>query len=168
MKKYYATIFVVMMMFLTGCETTSQFRGGNYINQDIMINDALAADAHKIMLEVFPPARVKLALSDVKGQEQIDVFVHALIERLRKSGYAVSDTLSQSKPSNYGSYDEVRVEELPADVILFSYIVDRILDDTNIRVTLAIGDDILTRGYSELNGQIKPLGVWTRLHNGGV
>lgn len=158
MKKTYVILFVVIaasLMLLTGCQTTGQLRQGNYISQDIMINDALAADAHKVMLNTFPPARVKLALSGSNENVKMDAFGQALVERLRKSGYAISDTLDQTKKS----MDDVDV--LPFNLILFTYIIDQIGDDSNIRVTLLIGDDILTRGYSKINGEIKPLGAWT-------
>jgi hypothetical protein len=120
----------------------------------------LARDAASIMFETYPPARTRLALV----QKADDDFGAKLVESLRLHGYAVVEFVEPS-----GSGDAEAVEK--PDGLPFAYLIAPAGAEREIRVTLHVGAESLSRLYEVMGEGVGtrhvPLGFWSQRVDGG-
>jgi hypothetical protein len=113
----------------------------------------LVRDAMRILPGVHPPARTRLHLL----RDADDAFGTALTAAMRESGYAVGEF---AKPGKGGK------DVPPQDSLAFDYRLIESMRDKQLRVTLFIGDESLSRLYllQESDGGISlvPGSYWVR------
>lgn len=151
------TLTVILVLSLcAGCSGKKQ-RVGNIAQADSI---ELVQDAASILLSTYPPAKTRLALV----QETDDTFGVRLVETLRAHGYAVSEYAKPTKGDKYMSAIK-RPDGKP-----LAYILDYGESGTELRVSLHVGSETLSRLYSA-RGEGKeakyiPQGFWTRRESG--
>lgn len=129
-------ILVFISMALCSCASMNY---GNLTNTSAKKDEYLARDSIKRISKLKVPARTTLKVY----QKSDSVYGHKLVELLRQKGYGVQENLKSDKKSN------------------FHYVVDKLDDDNDIRVSLFIDAESLSRAYHIQNGSIKPLSAWS-------
>lgn len=126
---------------------------GNFAQVDSV---GLVQDAMNMMVAVYPPAKTRLEIVQDSG----DPFGIALVENLRANGYAIAESAPPQQGDKYASPVD-RLDGLP-----FSYLIDYLQTEDELRVTLSIGSDSASRLYrvqEHPNGpQYIPAGNWVR------
>ncbi len=116
----------------------------------------LIQDAVFVMFETCPPALTRLALV----QKTDDAFGCGLMEALRLHGYAVAEYAAPGGRKWIGAKEVKKPDGLP-----FSYLIAGTGVENEIRVSLHIGGESLSRLY-EIAGEggearYVPLGIWS-------
>lgn len=146
---------ILLSVVLSGCATQSRKPQpfGNFAQADSV---GLVQDAMNMLTAVYPPAQTRLQLV----QDATDPFGAALVENLRANGYAV---LEYSPPPRGDKYAALVVKP---DGAAFGYLVDHMSTDDELRVTLHVGAESVSRLYriqEHANGpQYFPAGHWVR------
>lgn len=150
-------IVAVMVLSLSihpGCRERPKVYG-NFANVESadLVHDALTA-----MLAAYPPAKTRLNLLHEAG----DMFGFRLIESMRGNGYAVAEYAGPAKGGK-----KPAVVDSPSG-LGFGYILDRLKDSDELRVTLRVGDETLSRMYQVQGAapQYVPVGSWVRRQKG--
>ena len=112
---------------------------GNLTNTSAKKDDYLAQDSMRRIAKLKVPARTTLKLY----QKSDSVFGHRLVELLRQQGYGIQENLKSDKKSN------------------FHYVVDKLDADNDIRVSLFMDSESLSRAYHIQDGNISPVGAWS-------
>jgi len=137
-------VLVVIVLLMTGCavKTAQNFNFAPKLTQ--VEQQQIASDTVKKLTELYLPAKNRLSFLVPE-----DSFGISLVHDLREQGYEVQEqTLnSPNEPSGL----QVR------------YILDQVGD--LYRVTVMIGDDSLSRPYSEQNGVLTAAGCWVYTGN---
>jgi hypothetical protein len=151
-----ALFFTLSLCALAGCQQP-QRPYGNFagVESADLVRDALAA-----LLPAYPPAKTRLNLI----QPTEDMFGTRLVESLRGNGYAVAEYAAPGKSST----SPVIAEVSPG--LDFGYILDALREGGELRVTLSIGEETLSRLYA-VNGEAEnaryvPVGIWMRKREG--
>lgn len=161
MRKYWYVIAFAVLLALavfSGC-AKRQSKFGNVANVESV---ELVQDAMSALLANYSPAKTRFALV----RDADDAFGSALAESMRAHGYAVAE---YSGPRRSDKYQPI-VEK--PDGLAFAYLVDRLGNAGEIRVSLHIGAESLSRSYlvQEKGGETRyiPQGFWSRRINGGA
>lgn len=136
----------------SGCTKTAD-KYGNFANAESV---ELVQDAINALVVNYPPAKTRLGLV----QEVGDPFGVSLVETMRSSGYAVAEYSGPFRGDKY----------LPAvpkpDGLPFAYLLDHPGKGDELRLSLHIGDESLSRMYlvQQSGGELRyvPHGLWTR------
>lgn len=132
---------------LTGCAVNSNSRPpdayGDFIPESAVtaLREMLVIDSVKQLLALYPPASTRFDLSQSTG----DLYGAKLVQSLRQSGYALSESASPSTGQG----------------LSLRYIVDS-PEENLYRVTLQLGTKSLSRAYVTQNEKISPAGAWVR------
>jgi hypothetical protein len=128
----------LLVMLAVGCAKRSPY--GNFVVSAPLDAELLAKDAAGAMVSFYPPALTRLRIAEPSE----DAFGIALVEGLRRRGYAVE--------SEHGADDE------PSKVL--RYVVDSAGDDAFYHVTLLVDGQTLARPYRLERGALAPAGLW--------
>ena len=149
-------ILAVMCVFMlcAGC-SRQESDYGNLAGVDSAV---LVQDTVFVMLETYPPAQTRLSLV----HKEDDAFGKGLVEALRLHGYAVAEYLEPEKKRWNSSKTVEKPDGLP-----FSYLIAETGAEKEIRVTIHVGDESLSRLY-EVSGDGEEVkyaskGFWSRL-----
>jgi hypothetical protein len=156
MRRYvFLCVFAALLALavVSGC-SKQQGKFGNFAKAQSV---ELVEDAACILKTAYPPAKTRLNLLHLYGD---DLFGAALVETLRRDGYAVAEYVQLVRGDKYA--------ESPAkpDGLDFAYVVDDRADEGGLRVMLFVGADTLSRLYA-VGGKPEepvytPLGDWVR------
>ncbi len=146
-------LLFALVSLLAGCSTASKTSGlGSHApGTSAATYKKMAGDVATKMTALYPPARSKLLLSHISS----DAFGACLVDALRKQGYA----LSESVPSRPAA--PVKNTATGSDLNL-SYVVDQPLDTGQIRVTVFINTQSLSRLYQPIESGVAAAGYWMR------
>jgi uncharacterized protein YceK len=137
-------VALVIPLLLSGCATTL-YR--NYMpDAHPSAQSDMAEDTLNRLATIYSPARTQF---DIEQSAQ-DPYGHALIHGLRGAGYAVKEC----------SPDASVAKSVNPSVKTLNYVVDRI-NAVYTRISIRIGDRILTRGYHFDGHHYSPAGDWT-------
>lgn len=146
---------IVLSVMISGCSGQSH-KAQSYGNFAQVDSVGLVQDAMTMLTALYPPAQTRLQMV----QDTSDPFGAALVENLRANGYAV---LEDARPSRGDKYAEFAAKP---DGAAFGYLVDRMGTDDEIRITLNIGAESVSRLYrvqEHANGpNYLPAGHWVR------
>lgn len=148
-------VAVLFSLGLAGCATHTPY--GNFVNNPAGLNQQeIASDTVEKITELYPPAKTRFELQ----QPTPDAFGMALVRGLRDRGYAILEfdaeaanveaTTAPTNPAPTGSGLPLR------------YVFDQFTGTNMYRVTIMVGNESLTRPYSQENGGIVPAGYWVR------
>ena len=152
-------VFALFLMVLTasGCGKQAD-RFGNFANVQSV---GLVEDSVAVLKLAHPPAKTRLNLMQFVN----DAFGAALVETLRRDGYAIAE---YSQPARE---DKLQPMLARANGLDFAYIIDHLPDDSGMRVTLFVGEESLSRAYavggSPEEPTYSPLGDWARRKSHG-
>lgn len=155
MRKHIAILSVAMLVLvvLCGCIKRPGSKFGNFAKADSV---ELVQDAMNVLMANHPPAKTRLALV----QETGDAFGVSLVEKLRENGYAIAEFVKPAKGDKY-----LPAVEKP-DGMPFAYVLDRLDKGDELRVSLHIGAESLSRLYfvQKSGDELRyvPQGFWTR------
>ncbi len=127
---------ILLSMALCSC---AAMQYGNLTNTNAQKDEYLAKDSIKRISKLKVPARTTFKVY----QKSDSVYGHQLVELLRQQGYGVQENLNSDKKSN------------------FHYVVDSLDEDNDIRVSLFIGSESLSRVYHIQDDSIKPFSAWS-------
>ncbi len=144
-----ALFMSLSLCLLSGCQQPPPQPYGNFAEVE---SADLVRDAANALHSSYPPAKTSLVLL----QPAEDAFGLALVESLRNAGYAVAE---------YAPPEKGGTPLVSADAG-FAYIIEKLRDGGGLRLTLHIGDGVLSRMYrikrSGDTEQYIPKGFWTR------
>ncbi|MFH0781518.1 MAG: conjugal transfer protein TrbH [Pseudomonadota bacterium] len=137
------SVLMVIVLLIAGCavKTEQNFNFAPKLTQ--MEQQQIVSDTVKKLAELYLPAKTRLSF-----QTNEDTFGISLVHDLREQGYAIDET--QDTPDD------------PSGLQL-RYILDQA--DDLYRVTVMIGNDSLSRPYSEENGVLTAAGCWVHKGN---
>ncbi|MDD7805282.1 MAG: conjugal transfer protein TrbH [Endozoicomonas sp. (ex Botrylloides leachii)] len=139
-------MFLAVSAFLSGCATTSHY--GNFSPvMDQYAQAGIAYDTTRALARLYPPAHTWLQFK----QPINDDYGRQLVKNLRRSGYAVREYAPENKIESAGK---------GSSIFPLAYIIDE-PSASMTRVTLLVGNDVLTRGYDIVDGMYVPAGKWT-------
>mgnify|MGYP003623530232 CR=1 FL=1 len=146
---------LIALVFTAGCGRKLPGKYGNFANAQSV---ELVADVVNILKTNYPPAKTRLNLLHSYGD---DPFGAALLESLRREGYAIAEYVQASR------LDKYTTSETPKpDGFDFAYVVDNLTDDGGMRLSLYVGTDTVSRLYA-VGGTpdeptYSPMGEWVR------
>jgi hypothetical protein len=148
-----ALFISLSLCLLVGCQQPRLY--GNFAEVDSV---ELVQDAVNALQSAYPPAKTSLVLL----QPVEDAFGISLIESMRSNGYAVAEYA----PSQKGDTPLLNT----AAGLGFAYTLDALRDDDELRVTLHVGEESLSRLYlvkgAEGDASYVPAGFWARREGG--
>lgn len=157
--RFYVIFFVaplVALVFTAGCGRKLPGKYGNFANAQSV---ELVEDVVGVLKANYPPAKTRLNLLHSYGD---DPFGAALLETLRREGYAIAEYVQAQRPDKY------HTAGAPAkpDGFDFAYVVDHLTGDGGMRLSLFVGTDTVSRLYS-VGGSTEeptysPMGEWVR------
>jgi hypothetical protein len=144
---------VIVMALVAGCGKAPGMFGNFAKAQSV----ELVEDAVGILKTTYPPAKTRLNLLHLYGD---DLFGAALLESLRREGYAIAEYVQSQRGDKYAESTAKR------DGLDFAYVVDDLAGEGGLRVLLYVGTDTLSRLYAS-GGKPEepvytPLGDWVR------
>jgi hypothetical protein len=130
----------IMLTFLSMalCSCASM-QYGNLTNTSVKNDEYLAQDSIKRISKLKVPARTTFKVY----QKPDSVFGHKLVELLRQQGYGVQENLTSDKKSN------------------FHYVVDKLDEQDDVRVSLFMNDESISRAYHIKPGRVIPISAWS-------
>ena len=144
---------MIALALMAGCGKAPEKYGNFAKAQSVeLIEDAVA-----ILKTTYPPAKTRLNLLHLYGD---DVFGAALLESLRREGYAIAEYVQPQRADKYA--------ETPTkpDGLDFAYVVDDLAGEGGVRVLLFVGADTVSRLYavggSPEEPVYTPMGDWVR------
>lgn len=151
MRKYLFPIVFIALLALavfSGCGKPP----GKYGNFAQTQSVELVEDAVAVLKSHYPPAKTRLNLV----QYVDDAFGAALVETLRRDGYAIAE---------YARPDKYHPVSAKPDGYEFAYVVDHLPDD-GLRLSLFVGTETVSRLYQVIGTpeepRHSPLGDWAR------
>ena len=152
MKKRLFLLLALSAIAVAGCSQPPQ-KYGNLAKVD---SATLVEEITGVMTANYPPAKTRLDLM----HDADDTFGTGLVQALREHGYAVSE---YSLPSQEDGAP-VPVAESPG--LAFAYILDVFPQTKELRITLFVGNESLSRVYvvQETDSGVSyvPKGYWSR------
>ena len=146
-------LFGIVVLSLCGGCSTPEPSSGNITGAH---SAELVRDAVSVMLEVYPPARTRLALV----RKADDGFGNGLTEELRLRGYAVAEYVEPEK-KGWGAKKVAKPDGLP-----FAYLIAGTGVENELRVIIHVEGESLSRlyGVAGEGGETHytPLGAWSR------
>lgn len=138
----------VALAVCAGCRQPSSY--GNLAKVESV---ELVQDAMSILKVNYLPAKTRLVLI----LEAEDTFGHQLVETMQQDGYAIAE---YAPPDKYAP-----APEQPAG-LGFGYVIDRLNRGDELRLTLMVGDEALSRLYAIQKASDRleyvPIGFWVR------
>lgn len=139
-------LLALLMLVLTGCATPAPY--GNFAGNPATVDQAIARDAVRQLVALYPPAKTRLALQ----QPIPDPFGAALVAGLRQQGYALLEFHPQAHKATPNAE--------PARA--FRYVLDAAGRANLYRLTLWVGMQSLSRAYQIQDDTGVPAGYWVR------
>ena len=143
-------ILLALAQSLTGCAT--QGTSGNFAGALPVDDSHMAEDTAKQLTALFPPANTRLTLDPPN-----DTYGSALVEKLRKAGYAVSVGPEKTLLGQLTEW-EAGPSDPGTDL---HYVVDRI-GEGHYRVSVQVGGQTLSRMYLSANQRLAAAAYWAR------
>jgi hypothetical protein len=150
-------VAILLSLGLAGCAHSPY---GNFVENPVGLNQhKIASDTVKKITELYPPAKTRLELQ----QPTPDAFGMALVRGLRDRGYALLEfdpeaaTVQQRQQTTRLDTPTPSESGLP-----LRYVLDQFAGTNMYRVTIMVGNESLTRPYSQESGGIVPAGYWVR------
>lgn len=138
----------VVLAVSAGCQQPSPYGNFAKIESVELVEDVMA-----ILKVNYLPAKTRLVLI----HEIEDIFGTQLIETMRCDGYAVA---GYTPPDKYAPVPD------QASGLGFGYVIDRVSTGDELRLTLMVGDEALSRLYmiQKANDRLEyvPVGFWVR------
>jgi hypothetical protein len=148
-----ALFMALSLCLLVGCQQPQPY--GNFAAVDSV---ELVEDALNALQSAYSPAKTSLVLL----QSVEDAFGLSLVDSLRNGGYAVAEYA----PSKKGDTPLVSANA----GLGFAYTLDALRDGGELRVTLHVGEESLSRLYlvkgAEDDASYVPVGFWARREGG--
>jgi|GEM_PF-930756 len=144
---------VIVLALVAGCgKAPGKF--GNFAKAQSV---ELVEDAVGILKTKYPPAKTRLNMLHHYGD---DLFGAALLETLRREGYAIAEYVQPQRGDKYAENPE------KPDGLDFAYVIDDLAGEGGLRVLLYVGTDTLSRLYA-VGGRPEepvytPMGDWVR------
>lgn len=164
--------FIVTVLFslgLAGCATHTPY--GNFVENQAGLNQhKVASDSVKRISELYPPAKTRFELQ----QPTPDAFGMALVRGLRDQGYALlefdeeaaKEQQRQQATRSTRTAPNIEADSIPTEPtgsgLPLRYVFDQFTGTNMYRVTVIVGNESLTRAYSQESGVIVPAGYWVR------
>lgn len=127
---------------------------GNHAVASTAFDHKVAGDAIKQLAALYPPASTRFNLT----QSTADAFGTALVTGLREKGYA----LMESKGESQDRQSSVAADAASSEGLELRYLLDRPSGSDLYRLTLAIGNQRLSRPYMIQSGAAYAAGAWVR------
>lgn len=132
-------VFIALIIsFCVGCAT----QYGSSVKNNSDANEIIAIDSLAKIAELYLPAKTTFSL--VHPVSEKDIFAQTFVNGLRDRGYAV---------------DEYKKGIAPAGVSL-SFSLDELRGENLFRVSLGVGDKVITRAYMNDAGLITQASAW--------
>ncbi|WP_419599986.1 conjugal transfer protein TrbH [Thiolapillus sp.] len=162
-------VAVLFSLGLAGCATHATY--GNFVENPAGLNQQeIASDTVEKITELYPPAKTRFELK----QPTPDAFGTALIRGLRDRGYALLEfdpetaKAQQRQQATRSTRTAPNVEATTAPAnptptglgLPLRYVFDQFTRTNMYRVTIMVGNESLTRPYSQESGGIVPAGYW--------
>lgn len=149
-----AALLTAIVVLLSACSATPRDTafGSTLPTKDSVVQKLMAADVAARMATLYPPARIRLTLK----HGTTDAFGTALVESLRKKGYALVEFIGPRSPGAPRKASQTNGDRQ------LSYVVDRPLDAAHVRVTVFIDTQSVSRLYQTNERGIAPAGHWVR------
>ena len=149
-------VIVLSLPVVSGCQKHPE-PYGNFAKVE---SADLVQDALTVLLSAYPPAKTRLNLL----QPVEDLFGFRLVESLRGNGYAVTEYTLPDKSGKAPALTDSSAG------LGFGYVLDHLIDGGELRVTLHVGDETVSRMYqvqgAEGDAQYVPIGSWVRRQEG--
>jgi hypothetical protein len=133
-----------LVLTLASCASTKPVSNVADLRGNIS-GQTLAEDTVLQLSKLFPPAKTQLYFTRTAD----DAFGRALVAGLREQGYAIEETAAH--PAG---------EQMQHDGLPVAYIIDPIVGDTGYRVSLMVGNGVLSRAYSVYRDGSLSGGAW--------
>ncbi|WP_419612284.1 conjugal transfer protein TrbH [Thiolapillus sp.] len=162
-------VAVLFSLGLAGCATHATY--GNFVENPAGLNQQeIASDTVEKITELYPPAKTRFELK----QPTPDAFGRALVRGLRDRGYALLEfdpetaKAQQRQQATRSTRTAPNVEATTAPAnptptglgLPLRYVFDQFTRTNMYRVTIMVGNESLTRPYSQESGGIVPAGYW--------
>lgn len=134
------------LIAITAC--TSPY--GNYAKVTDRYNTQMADDTANELVALYPPASTHLVLLQPAG----DAYGIRLVSTLRKSGYAIEETEETNSTPDAALH-------VPTAALPIHYTVDTI-GGRLYRVTISMGEHLISRVYNITGQGMLAAGAWTR------
>jgi hypothetical protein len=141
----------LLLLVLAGCAATGPY--GNHAGAPPAYDQRMAEDTVRQFSALHPPATTHVRLD----QPATDPYGAALVEALRKTGYAVTVRPESARASSRSPAKDAQAGE-GTDT---HYVVDK-LGDGRYLVSLRFGGEMLSRAYRTGGGHLAPAGYWVR------
>jgi len=146
-----ARLLIALALTLAGCAAKGPY--GNFAGALPIDDHRMADDTAKQLAVLFPPASTRLKLD----QPASDAYGSALVEKLRKAGYAVAvrpEIVPIVGQSALKAWQAVPGTDL-------HYVVDQ-LGGGKYLVSVQVGGQTLSRAYQAANHRLAAAGYWAR------
>jgi len=144
-------LMLALALSLAGCATKRPY--GNFAAALPTYDHRMADDTAKQLTVLFPPANTRLKLD----QPASDAYGSALVEKLRKAGYAVA--VRPEIPPIVGQSALKAWQAVPGTDL--HYVVDQ-MGGGKYRVSVQVGGQTLSRAYLAANHRLSAAGYWAR------
>ena len=144
-------LMLALALSLAGCAAKGPY--GNFAGALPMDDHRMADDTAQQLTALFPPASTRLKLD----QPASDAYGSALVEKLRKAGYAIA--VRHEIPPIVGQSALKAWQAVPGTEL--HYVVDQ-LGAGNYRVSVQVGGQTLSRMYLAENNRLAAAGYWAR------
>jgi|GEM_PF-2276482 len=141
------TIYVIVLVTVGGCVTPKY---GSFVETTPAIEQELARDAARQLLEMFPPARTEFVVPAASEDTGLN---RRLATILRGQGYALAEAPS-STDSNERSKDRSSRHNL-------RYVLDAMGEDDLHRLSLLVDNRRISRVFQFTNDGTAPYGPWS-------
>ena len=145
---------LLVLSLFSGCGKVP-LQYGNFAQIDSV---EMVQDTMTVLLSTYPPARTHLRLL----QAPDDSFGSQLVEAMRCNGYAIAESVEPAKSGK----DKADVSTNLAIGLGFAYVLDRFNQGEEMRLTIHVGDESLSRMYliqgTGMDARYVPAGYWVR------
>nr|WP_311527745.1 hypothetical protein [uncultured Ralstonia sp.] len=134
----------VLSLLMAGCALPGASpRFGDFADIPRAAAATLAIESVQTIAGIAPPASTTLQFADVQSS---GLFGAGLRSALRQAGYGVLES---------------GVPQVAPSATRFAYVLDTFSDPTQYRLTLYVGEHVLSRSFTLRQGVVMPLGEWT-------
>jgi len=150
-------VAVLLSLGLAGCATHAPY--GNFVENPAGLNQReVASDSVEKITELYPPAKTRFELQ----QPTPDAFGMALVRGLRDRGYALLEFDPEAAKAQQQASTATANPTPTGSGLPLRYVFDQFTGTNMYRVTIMVGNESLTRPYSQESGGIVPAGYWVR------
>jgi len=150
-------VAVLLSLGLAGCATHAPY--GNFVENPTGLNQhEVASDSVEKITELYPPAKTRFELK----QPTPDAFGMALVRGLRDRGYALLEFDPEAAKAQQQASTATANPTPTGSGLPLRYVFDQFTGTNMYRVTIMVGNESLTRAYSQESGGIVPAGYWVR------